>query len=259
MEFELFLLLRIILFFLLFLQSFATEITADKNRIECKLQGNLECISLSFAPRPNTNIDREFAEMSRKAQNALYELNHPLDCTRSMLLLCSTRVNKFQGTGSRLFFLGRCLAEGLNTARAVVLTNDLPSTLDILQPFKEWGNCSLADSKINNYKRERVRVYFPMDSESLVKSPDMPAVGALFPKMFHEKGYWWWKSQEISYALRPTDKTLSTFKASLLYEAADSRPAVFQVRRTDKTNGCTAVYGKYSLSSKIKDFKFLWR
>ena len=176
-----------------------------------------------------------------------------------MLLLCSTRVNKFQGTGSRLFFLGRCLAEGLNTKRAVVLTDDLPSTLDILQPFKPWGNCTLADSKTNNDKRGRVREYFPMDSESLVKSPDMPAVGALFPKMFRERGYWWWKSQEISYALRPTIKTFSKFKESFFDKDTAANPAVFQLRRTDKTKGCNSVYGEQCFSSKFSDFNLFFR
>jgi len=41
-------------------------------------------------------------------------------------------VRKFQGSGSRLFFLGRCLAEGINRNAAVILTNDLPSSHDML-------------------------------------------------------------------------------------------------------------------------------
>ena len=80
----------------------------------------------------NSNSE-DYAESTRHAQLALFTLNHPIDCTRSPLLVCSTLVRKFQGTGSRLFFLGRCLAEGLNSARTVILSRDLESTLDMLQ------------------------------------------------------------------------------------------------------------------------------
>ena len=175
-----------------------------------------------------------------QAQNALYNLNHPLDCARTNILLCSTRVNKFQGSGSRLFFLGRCLAEGLNSGRVVVLTDDLPSTHHILSPFKPWSNCSLKDSEINP-KKDRVRVYYPMDSNSLVKAKEMPGVGALYPRIFQEKGYWWWKAQEISYALRPKRRTMAEFEKLYLVQP---KYAAFQIRRTDKTQGCATVYGK---------------
>lgn len=140
------------------------------------------------------------------------------------------------------FFLGRCLAEGLNSGRAVVLTNELASTHDILSPFMPWSNCSLEHSK-RNPKNARVKLYFPMDSISLQKSPEMPGVGALYPKLFAEKGYWWWKSQEISYALRPKEETSTQFENILaLYPPYAS----FQIRRTDKTQGCEAVYGRKS-------------
>ena len=91
----------------------------------------------------------------------LYHLNHPLDCMQAPLLMCSTMVNKFQGTGSRLFYLGRCLAEGLNSGRAVVLTDELKSTLDMLSPFEEWSNCTIENTRHNN-KRGRLRKYYPM-------------------------------------------------------------------------------------------------
>ncbi|CAL6334065.1 unnamed protein product [Bathycoccus prasinos] len=136
----------------------------------------------------------------------------------------------------------RSNAEGLNSERVVVLSKELPSTHDILSPFKTWSNCSLENTKVNT-KGSRIKLYHPMDSESLVKSKDMPAVGALYPKRFAERGYWWWKAQEISYALRPKLQTLKTLE-NMFGEKLGSM-AVFQVRRTDKTHGCATVYGMY--------------
>ena len=178
---------------------------------------------------------------TRQVQDALFELNHPLDCSRTPILLCSTRVNKFQGTGSRLFFLGRCLAEGMNSNRVVVLSNELMSTHDILSPFKPWSNCTLNDLKLIS-KGSMIKHYYPMDSDTLVKSRDMPAVGALYPRKFAERGYWWWKAQEISYALRSNPRTLKVYEGKYRKEIVDF--AVFQIRRTDKTEGCTKIYGK---------------
>lgn len=189
---------------------------------------------------------------TQNAQEVLYESNHPLDCNISPILLCSTQVNKFQGTGSRLFFLGRCLTEGINSGRTVILSNALSSTLDMLQPFEPWSNCSLSHAQKNTGKG-RVRMYYPMDSESLVKSPDMPAVGALFPKIFHDRGYWWWKAQEISYALRPTIGTMNAFVTKTRLNSIPPIYAAFQIRRTDKTGGCDKIYGtylRYCLDSK---------
>lgn len=82
-----------------------------------------------------------------------------------------------------------------------------------------------------------------MDSESLVKSKSMPAVGALYPKRFAERGYWWWKAQEIAYALRPKLQTLKILENKFGEKLGST--VVFQVRRTDKTQGCTTVYGMY--------------
>lgn len=167
-------------------------------------------------------------------------------------------MNKFQGAGSRLFFLGRCLTEGLNSERVVVLSKELPSTLDILSPFKTWSNCSVEDSKVNT-KGSRIKLYYPMDSESLVKSKNMPAVGALFPKRFAERGYWWWKAQEITYALRPKFHTLKILENK--FGEKLRRMAVFQIRRTDKTRGCAKVYGTSIISIyeyKLKLNSFYW-
>lgn len=179
-------------------------------------------------------------------------MNHPLDCTRSPLLLCSTEVKKFQGTGSRLFFLGRCLAESLNSGRAIILTNELESTIDMLKPFEDWGNCSLRDAT-KNLVRGRVKRYYPMDSKDLAKSTEMPATGALYPGIFKNYGYWWWKAQEISYALRPTLSTLEAFEE--LQGRQNWSPGnvtVFQIRRTDKTEGCSKFYGKNTVSCKAE-------
>ena len=164
-----------------------------------------------------------------------------MDCSTSPLLLCSTHVRKFQGTGSRLFFLGRCLTHGLTTKRAVVLTSELPSTSHILEPFEPWSNCTLHDTKVNK-RGNRILSYSPMYSTSLRKTADMPAAGALYPPLFAERGYWWWKAQEISYALRPKELTLKLFEQSRpdLFKASI---AVFQIRRTDKTGGCLKAYG----------------
>ena len=184
----------------------------------------------------------------------MYELNHPLDCASTPTLLCSTRVNKFQGTGSRLFFLGRCLAEGLNSNRVVVLSNELSSTHDILSPFKPWSNCTVKDLKLNA-KRSMIKHYYPMDSDSLVKTKDMPAVGALYPKRFESRGYWWWKAQEITYALRPTSETFEFLKKNFK-DIPLGDTAVFQIRRTDKTQGCAIIYGNglFKEKNKHKDF-----
>ena len=183
---------------------------------------------------------RRFLSWTNQVQQDLYSQNHPLDCRNAPILLCSTRVNKFQGMGSRLFFLGRCLAEGLNSGRVVVLSNDLPSTLHMLAPFRKWSNCT-AQHLMDGVKKIHIRTYYPMDSDSLVKSKDMPAVGALYPRKYAERGYWWWKAQEISYALRPLSDTLKAYEGKYGKETNDF--AVFQVRRTDKTEGCDRIYG----------------
>ena len=179
--------------------------------------------------------------------------NHPLDCSNVPLLLCSTQVNKFQGTGSRLFFLGRCLAEGINSKRVVVLSKELYSTHDMLSPFKAWSNCSINDIQPNT-KGSRVKYYYPMDSNSLMKSKDMPAVGALYPRAFADRGYWWWKSQEITYALRPKPKTQKAVKNK--FDKKLGEKIVFQVRRTDKTQGCASFYGDLFFK-KLQSIHFL--
>ena len=179
--------------------------------------------------------------LTEAVQQELYSLNHPEDCTRAPLLVCSTKVHKFQGSGSRLFYLGRCLAEGLNSRRTVVLNRDLLSTLDMLAPFKRWSNCSEGDTRVN-IRKGRDRLYYPMDSESLVKTSMSPAVGALYPKHYAKYGYWWWKAEEISYALRPTNLTLHAFELKRDWRTNES-VAVLQIRRTDKTEGCTKTYG----------------
>ena len=187
----------------------------------------------------------QLSNWTKSAQEALFSINHPLDCTRVPILVCSTAVKKFQGTGSRLFYLGRCLSEALNSGRAVVLSHELPSTMHILEPFLPWGNCTLDDTE-HRKRRGRVKYYIPMESHSITKSTDMPAVGALFPAQFSERGYWWWKAQEITYALRPADMTTKALKKKLNRRGqADLARAVFQIRRTDKTEGCTKVYGEW--------------
>lgn len=181
-------------------------------------------------------------EWTKEAQEVLFIQNHPYDCSNSDILLCSTRVNKFQGTGSRLFFLGRCLTEALNTGRAVVLSEELMSTHEMLRPFKPWGNCSIQDIKLN-MKISRTKRYFPMDAPSLTKSSEMPAVGALYPRRYSERGYWWWKAQEITYALRPMRETLQAFHSK--FENKLGNMIAFQIRRTDKTQGCAEIYGMF--------------
>ena len=87
-----------------------------------------------------------------------------------------------------------------------------------------------------------------MESISIAKSADMPAVGALFPAQFSKRGYWWWKAQEITYALRPTKTTLKALEDRLeRHNQTELSRAVFQIRRTDKTEGCAKVYGVYTL------------
>ena len=114
------------------------------------------------------------------------------------------------------------------------------STHEILRPFKPWGNCSIQDIKLNK-KISRTKRYFPMDAPSLAKSSEMPSVGALYPRRYSERGYWWWKAQEIRYALRPLPETLQAFHSK--FENKLSNMIAFQIRRTDKTQGCAEIYG----------------
>ena len=93
-----------------------------------------------------------------------------------------------------------------------------------------------------------------MDSHSLLKSKDIPAVGALYPRYFAERGYWWWKAQEIAYALRPSYGTSKKLKETF---DSNSSTAVFQVRRTDKTQGCAFIYGKFISTLLGKAFYLL--
>lgn len=198
----------------------------------------------------------QYVQWTQRAQSALYALNHPLDCSRANILVCSTRVKKFQGSGSRLFYLGRCLAEGLNSDRTVVVNNDLQSTLHILAPFEPWSNCSMSDVKTNK-KKGRLRFYSPMESRSLLKNGEMPAVGALYPKSFMTRGYWWWKAQEITYALRPSVTTTQMLKERVKNSWKNAvKSAVIQVRRTDKTEGCSKFYGEWHYRISILWFIF---
>lgn len=218
--------------------------------MQTELSKLLKALSL-FALTQKTRVSSEpcaserekFSTWTWQAQHILYSQNHPIDCSRVPILLCSTKVNKFQGSGSRLFYLGRCLTEGLNAGRAVVLSDELLSTHDLLSPFKAWSNCTLYDLK-KLRKGSQVKKYYPMESTSLSKSADMPAVGALYPQLFEDRGYWWWKAQEITYALRPKFKTTEILKKR--FSDKLSNMVVFQIRRTDKTEGCAFVYGKKS-------------
>ena len=205
-------------------------------------------LSFSFKCYPGDKYEK----WTEQAQQFLHVQNHPYDCRNVPILLCSTQVKKFQGTGSRLFFLGRCLTEGLNSQRVVVLSNELLSTHDMLSPFEAWSNCSIDDVPLNK-KRSRIKYYYPMDSESLTKSNDMPAVGALYPSIFADRGYWWWKSQEITYALRPRLSTREALVNKFGENLMDR--VVFQVRRTDKTQGCAAFYGKFFYFQKRQEFQ----
>ena len=81
-----------------------------------------------------------------------------------------------------------------------------------------------------------------MDSDSLIKTKDMPAVGALYPRRFASRGYWWWKAQEINYALRPRPETFN-FLEKKFKDIPLGDIAVIQIRRTDKTRGCASIYG----------------
>ena len=94
-----------------------------------------------------------------------------------------------------------------------------------------------------------------MDSDSLKKTKDMPAVGALYPRRFESRGYWWWKAQEITYALRPSSET-SKFLEEKFKDIPLGDIAVFQIRRTDKTQGCSTIYGNALLIEENQFLKF---
>jgi len=215
---------------------------AQSNRSLCSSESIFSFSSQLFLFYSKYCPGDKYNKWTLQAQHFLHVQNHPYDCMSVPILLCSTQVNKFQGTGSRLFFLGRCLTEGLNSKRVVVLSKELQSTHDMLSPFEAWSNCSINDIP-SNKKGTRIKYYYPMDSKSLTKSKDMPAVGALYPSIFADRGYWWWKSQEITYALRPRNSTREFLKYKFGKTSKDR--VVFQVRRTDKTRGCASFYGKF--------------
>jgi len=140
----------------------------------------------------------------------------------------------------------------VNSNRVVVLSNELLSTHDILNPFKPWSNCSLSDLK-SDRKGAMIKHYYPMDSDSLIKRKDMPAVGALYPRRFASRGYWWWKAQEITYALRPRSETFN-FLEKKFKDIPLGDIAVFQIRRTDKTQGCASIYGSALFIERVRGF-----
>ncbi|CAL6335090.1 unnamed protein product [Bathycoccus prasinos] len=124
----------------------------------------------------------------------------------------------------------------------------------MLSPFEEWSNCTEKDAR-NNLMKGGVRSYYPMDSDDLRKTSEMPGAGALYPKMFEVHGYWWWKAQEITYALRPKRSTLDVLmKLQIQRDWNMSNITVFQVRRTDKTDGCRKTYELFNVVGEHINF-----
>jgi len=57
----------------------------------------------------------------------------------------------------------------------------------LLEPFKPWTNCTLADAKVNNGSG-RITRYAPMDAPSMVKDfKESPGAGLLVPTKFAKK------------------------------------------------------------------------
>jgi len=175
--------------------------------------------------------------LTEEVQAELYTLNHPRDCGAALLLECDSSKGLDQGTGSRLFYLTRCLAKALEAGRTCVLNPNMAGTELMLSPFEPWSNCTMAD--VARGKTEgRVVTYEPKSM------PDYGVVDAvkagLVPKQYAEHGYFWWKAQEIAYALRPTADTkraLADHKKAIGWPADGTPVHGMQVRRTDKVEG----------------------
>jgi len=176
--------------------------------------------------------------LTEEVQARLFTLQHPQDCSRAKLLECDSSKGMDQGTGSRLFFLTRCLAKCMESGRTCVLNPSMQGTELMLSPFLPWSNCTMQDVQEAKKTSGRVVVYEP---KSL---PDIAVVdgvkGALFPKQYAKRGYFWWKAQEMMYALRPTEDTKAALKEhkNRIGWSQDGTPVHgMQVRRTDKVEG----------------------
>ncbi|KAK3256108.1 hypothetical protein CYMTET_34739 [Cymbomonas tetramitiformis] len=125
----------------------------------------------------------------------------------------------------------------------------------MLSPFAEWSNCTMVDVKNAKKKgaKDAVVTYLPKTKPG----EDMAIVegikGGLVPKQYAKRGYFWWKAQEITYALRPTEETLQALaqhKAGLGWKPGMSVHGV-QVRRTDKLSEAKPV----ALAHYIEELK----
>mmetsp|Transcript_21590 Transcript_21590/g.47393 ORF Transcript_21590/g.47393 Transcript_21590/m.47393 type:complete len:593 (-) Transcript_21590:346-2124(-) len=191
------------------------------------------------ASSPCTQYKEGMKQLTLDVQADIYKLQHPQDCSAVPLLECDSSKGMDQGTGSRLFFLTRCLAKCVELRRTCVLNPNMPGTTQMLSPFEPWSNCTMADvQKARNAGRGRHMVYEPKSM------PDMAVIegikGGLVPKQYAKRGYFWWKAQEMLYALRPTPSTvraLQEHKRAIGWPADGTRVHGMQVRRTDKVEG----------------------
>lgn len=210
------------------------------------------------ALKPDTTcLKKKQAEIAatEEVQNRLFKLQHPQDCSKVKFLECDSKGGSLEGTGSRLFFLTRCFVKGLEQNRVTVLNKGQKGTQEMLSPFAEWSNCTMADVKNAKKKgpKDAVVTYLPKTKPG----DDMAIVegikGGLVPKQYAKRGYFWWKAQEITYALRPTDETLRALaqhKVGLGWKPGMSVHGV-QVRRTDKLSEAKPV----ALAHYIEELK----
>jgi len=116
--------------------------------------------------------------------------------------------------------------------RVCVLNTNQAGTAEMLSPFEPWSSCTM--EHVRKAKKEGGARYVLYEPKSL---PDMAVVdaikGGLVPKQYASRGYFWWKAQEMTYALRPTSETkiaLKEHKAAIGWPTDGTRVHGMQAR-----------------------------
>lgn len=75
----------------------------------------IEPLGLNLTPCQEKK--RRMKQLTEEVQAALFALNHPSNCAAAPLLECDSGQGLDQGTGSRLFFLTRCVSSSNQNLR----------------------------------------------------------------------------------------------------------------------------------------------
>ncbi|XRB21961.1 glycosyltransferase family 23 protein [Pseudoscourfieldia marina] len=172
---------------------------------------------------------------SEDVQTAIFARQNPSNCATQKFLICDSKGGGDQGTGSRYYFLSRCIGKAFGLNRVAVLDPKQSGTHLMTSPFLPWTNCTLGDAKKSKQ---------PITFHSISTQPSKDGVkGAIIPPQYEHKGYFWWKAQEIAYVLRPTPATAKELKEKMRKlgwtngNSDSDRVHGMQVRRTDKVAG----------------------